>query len=372
MTRSPLMAALMVMPLVLLVVAGGVVPLGLLLSRAVLEREVAPALPRTAGALQRWDGTGLPDDAAFETLAADLAALRAAGAPGTAALARAAARLVADLPVLEGVLPGTAERVAETRTGRAVSVLVADPAWGEAETWAALRQAGAPASAFHPLAALGLRRTAAGGLEDSAQGPHARAILARGVGGAALATLACLVIAWPLARWIAEAPPGRAAPRAALAALPLLAGEAARAAGWSVLTEGGTAVALAALALGLVPLMALPVALALRRAGPDLPRAAAALGVPPGMVLRRVRLPLARRGIAAGAALVFAQALGALAVPAVLLPGRPLASTVLAAAAGAGEWGEAGALAAWLLVPALVAAGLLLGPLLRPRRGVAA
>ena len=360
------------MPLLLLVLVGAVVPVGLLVSQAFLEREVAPALPRTAAALRHWDGTGLPDDAAFETLAADLAALRAAGALGTAALARAAARLAADIPALEGVLPGTAEGVAETRAGRGVSVLVADPAWGEAETWAALRQAGGTASAFHPLAALGLRRTAAGGLEDSAQGPQARAILARGVGGAALATLACLVIAWPFARWIAEAPPARAALISAAAALPLLAGEAARAAGWSVLLEAGPVAALAALILGLVPLMALPVALALRRAGPDLPRAAAALGVPPLMVLWRVRLPLARRGIAAGSALVFAQALGALAVPATLMPEQPLASTALAGAARAGEWGEAGALAAWLLVPALLAAGLLLWPLLRARREVAA
>jgi ABC-type spermidine/putrescine transport system permease subunit I len=118
--------------------------------------------------------------------------------------------------------------------------------------------------------------------------------------------------------------------------------------------------------LGLLPLMALPVALSLRHAGPRLPRAAAALGLPPWQVFRRIRLPLARRGLAAGCILVFTQALGTFVAAELLAPGSPLAAGILAAAARAGEWGAAGALAACLLLPALVAAALLL-PIARRR-----
>ncbi|HEY8610914.1 MAG TPA: ABC transporter permease subunit [Roseomonas sp.] len=360
MRPGPLRSALLTTPLVLLVLAGAVAPLGALLWRSVAETEVAPALPRTMRVLRHWDGKGLPDDMAFEALAADLAALRQAGPPGAGATARAANRLAADVPSLGEVLPRTAERAAGTHTTRATSVLVADPAWGNAESWAALRRAGTPISGFHLLAAVGLRQTAGGGLEDSPEGPHARGLLARGIGAAVLATLACIVLAWPLARWIAEASPRRAALLAALALLPLLAGETARVAGWSVLLEVGPEAALATLFLGLLPLMALPVAFCLRRAGPRLPRAAAALGVPPGQVFRRIRLPLARRGIAVGCALVFTQALGAFIGPGLLDSAVPWAAGALAAAAQAGEWGKAGAMSAWLLLPALLAVAFLL------------
>ena len=364
-------AALLVAPLVLLVLAGGVAPVGALLWRAVEEREVAPALPRTLRELGRWDGQDLPEDMAFEALAADLAALRATGPAGAEAMARAAGRLAGDVPKLREVLPGTAERAGETRTLRSVAVLVADPAWGEAESWAALRRAGGAVSGFQLLAALGLRETAAGGLEDSRQGPHARAVLARGIGGAVLAVAGCFLLAWPLARRIAEATPGRAWLLAGATLLPLLAGEAARALGWSGLVQAGWAekglgAALMALILGGLPLMALPVALALRRAGPGLPRAAAALGVPPWVVFRRIRLPLARRGIAAGSALVLAQAMGAFVAPGLLAPEARGAAAALAAAARAGDWGAAGALAFWLLLPALLAAWLLLRTGRRP------
>jgi putative spermidine/putrescine transport system permease protein len=359
-------AALLATPLVLLVLAGAVAPVGQLLWRSVAETEVAPALPRTLRVLRQWDGQGLPDDMAFETLAADLAALRAAGPAGADAMDRAARRLAADRPALGEALPATAEGAAGTRTTRATAVLVADPAWGETENWAALRRAGGSASGFHLLAAIGLRQTAEGGFEDSTRGPHARAALSRGLGMAVLATLACLILAWPLARWIAEASPRRATLLSVVALLPLLAGEAARGVGWSPLLEAGPLAAFVATTLGLLPLMALPVALSLRHAGPRLPRAAAALGLPPWQVFRRIRLPLARRGLAAGCILVFTEALGTFVAAELLAPGSSLAAGALAASARAGEWGAAGALAACLLLPALVATALLL-PIARRR-----
>jgi putative spermidine/putrescine transport system permease protein len=358
--RHPLAAALLAAPLILLVLAGAVIPVGALLWRSAVETDVASALPRTMRVLRQWDGQGLPNDMAFETLAADLAALRTAGPPGAAALARAAKRLGADVPALQEALPTTAERAAATRTTRATAILVADPIWGEPESWAALRRAGASVSGVHLLSALGLRHTAEGGLENNVEGPNARAMLARSLGFAAVAMLACLFLAWPLARWIAEAPPRRAAFLAVLLLLPLLAGEAARAAGWSVLLEAGPEAALLALILGLLPLMVLPIAFSLRRAGPRLPRAAAAFGLPPRRIFWRVRLPLARRGIAAGCALVFAQALGSLIEPAALAPDAPFVAGALAAAAQAGDWGMAGALAASLLLPALAVIAVLL------------
>jgi len=354
-----LKGALLAMPLVLLVLAGAVAPLGLLLWRSVEETEVAPALPRTQRALRLWDGKGLPDDLAFASLAADLAALRAGGEPGEAAIERAARRLAMDRPELAEVLPGTARRAAETIASPATSVLVADPAWGEAGNWAALQRASA-SSSFHLLDAIGLRRMPAGGFEDARQGPEARERLGRGFAAAVLAMLASLVLAWPLARWIAEASPRRVAILASATFLPLLAGEAARAMGWLSLLGTGPVVAFIVLTLGLPPLMVLPVALSLRQAGSRLPRAAATLGLSPWQVFRRIQLRQARRGIALCCALVFTQTLGSFVAADLLAPEMPVAASALAAAARSGEWGTAGALAVFLLLPALLVAGLLL------------
>jgi putative spermidine/putrescine transport system permease protein len=349
--------------------------LGTLLWQAVAETEVATALPRTLRALRDWDGMGLPGDPAFESLAADLDAVRLNGAAGMDALARAATRLGADIPALRDILPGTAERIGQTGVTRATAILVADPAWAEAENWAAIRRAAGPASDLHLLATLGLRRDAAGAVADTPQGPSARALLIRSFGTAILATLACLVLAWPLAWLIAAAAPRRAALLAAMVVLPLLAGPAARAAGWWALLgpEGPLAgaaplAALPVLVQGLLPLMVLPLVFALRRLDPRLPRAAASLGLPPHRVFLRVVLPLTRWGVAAGCALVFVQALGELVVPQ-LLGGEESALTGTVAAAGrAGAWGSAAALS----VPLLAASGLAAALALRftRRRGL--
>jgi spermidine/putrescine transport system permease protein len=81
-----------------------------------------------------------------------------------------------------------------------------------------------------------------------------------------------------------------------------------------------------AVLLGLVysflPFFILPVYATLERMDPSLVEAAADLGATPGAALRRIVLPLARPGIAAGCVLVFVPCLGAYLTPDLLGGGK--------------------------------------------------
>src|SRR4051812_29772918 len=65
-------AIVLVLPLLLFVVVTFVVPIGLMLLRAIENPEVVATLPRTLPVLESWDGEGLPPEAAYAALAADL------------------------------------------------------------------------------------------------------------------------------------------------------------------------------------------------------------------------------------------------------------------------------------------------------------
>lgn len=72
-SRTNLLAAALVAPLLILVVASFVVPLFVTLETAVGNPEVRDTLPATTAALRAWDGRGLPDEDAYAAIAAELA-----------------------------------------------------------------------------------------------------------------------------------------------------------------------------------------------------------------------------------------------------------------------------------------------------------
>ena len=72
-TRSNTLAAALIAPLLILVVASFIVPLAVTLYTAIGNPEVRDTLPRTTAALRAWNGDGLPAEDAFSALAAELA-----------------------------------------------------------------------------------------------------------------------------------------------------------------------------------------------------------------------------------------------------------------------------------------------------------
>jgi spermidine/putrescine transport system permease protein len=187
-------------------------------------------------------------------------------------------------------------------------------------------------------------RTAYGGVAyDFAATSYLRAtesvyltILLRSIGLALLTTVACLVIGYPTAWWLARRAP--AAWRHALlvlVVLPLWTSFLVRMYAWIFLlrSEGLLGLVLGRLSLpapdilytdaavflgqvyGELPFMILPLYAAIEGLDRSLLEAAADLGASRLAVLRRVALPLTRAGILAGCLLVFIPSLGAYLAP---------------------------------------------------------
>ncbi|MBS5901938.1 MAG: ABC transporter permease [Acetobacteraceae bacterium] len=329
-------------PLLLFLLGVFLLPIGAFLWRAVAETDVAPALPRTLAALRDWSGRDLPGEAAFEALAADLRAARAADqAAGGGLIPRAAARLNAEIPGFRSTLPATARRLSSPEAPARETILAASPDWSKPESWAAIRRTGGPVSDLNLLAALDLRRDAAGGI--AAVPPDQavfRGVLLRTLWIALLATALSLLLGYPLAYLIATAPPRLALWMLGAVTLPLWISDVPRIAAWIVLLQrDGVAntlltatgllrepasflftrgtVLLATVNL-LLPYAVLPIYASLRALDWRLPRAGLSLGASPWRVFRRVTLPLSMPGVGAGALLVFIQALGFYVTPALL------------------------------------------------------
>ena len=219
-----------------------------------------------------------------------------------------------------------------------------------------------------------------------ADGFYLRAAL-RSLAFAAAASLACLLIGYPMALAIARAPAGRRSLLLMLVMLPFWTGFLLRITAWIGLLrdEGWINAALGALGLPAVrllytdlavvlgvtyaylPFMVLPVFARLSRRDPALEEAAADLGASPWRSFLHVTLPLSLPGIWAGLALVFIPAVGEYVIPELL--GGPGAQTI-----GRALWNEFFANRDWPMA-ATVATALLAGllvPMVLLRRRAAA
>ena len=188
------------------------------------------------------------------------------------------------------------------------------------------------------------RRTSFGGIAHALQaGNYVRAleplylvIFGRSIWLALSTTLLTLLVAYPVAYWIAlVAPPPKRGLLLALIVLPFWTSFLVRMYAWVFLlrSEGPLNLLLQGLGLprlellytpfavligqvyGELPFMVLPLYVALERLDPSLLEAAADLGASPARSLLRVTLPLTAPGIVAGCVLVFIPSLGAYLAP---------------------------------------------------------
>lgn len=370
------LAAALLAPLSALILVAFVLPLSLLLWRAIDNAELAEALPATAPLIREWDGAGLPPVSVQRAFAAELAA--ASGGDGFGRLTR---RANFELSGMRGLLLRTA------RAG-AVPLAEVDPLWATPEPWLVLRQLSAPVSASYLLRAIDLS-LAPDGRVVRAEDPVFLAILLRTMGISALVAALCVGLGWPLAFFIARLPPARARLWLAMAMVPFWTSVLVRTAAWFVLLarEGPVNAALLALGLTEAPVqliftrfavvtamvhMMLPFAVlanhaALSRSDPWLARAAASLGAAPLRRIWSVHLPASLPGVAAGFVTVFAVSAGFYVTPA--LVGGPsdqmMASAISFYVNQTVNFGMAAALA--LLLLALVGVSLALLWRLVPR-----
>lgn len=213
-------------------------------------------------------------------------------------------------------------------------------------------------------------------------------ILWRSLRLALLTTAACLVLGFPVA-WVLRGMKGRARDLALLAVvLPSWTNLLVKNYAWMVILrrEGPVNALLVrsglvaeplsllfnegAVLVGLVhtflPFMVLPLYAALEGLDPRVLEAARDLGAGPFQRMRRVVLPLAAPGIAAGAILVFVPALGAFVTPDLLggARGMMIGNLIQNQVLQARDWPFGAALSVWLMAVSLV----LIVPLVRGSR----
>lgn len=365
----------LVAPLFVFLLLTFFVPIALFLWQSVSDPLVRRALPNTVAALAGWTGTGIPNEAAFSALAADL---RARGQGEV--LAKAAARLNSDIPGMRSLMFKTTDALAKLPAGNDKDVLIGiDRRWDSVETWGAIAAAAGPLTDMNLLAVVDLERSAGGDLERT---PANHAIfvqvLLRTLGMALAVALICLVLGFPLAYLLANSSASVSNSLMFFVLLPLWTSILVRTLSWSVLLqrEGilndlmiragiinaplGLLYNRAAVYVGMVHILLPFMVLALYSVMKSVPagymRAASSLGAPPATVFRRVYLPLVRPGITSGSLLVFIQALGVYVTPALLGgPNDQGVATLIAFYVNKTiNWGLAAALSLLLLVSTIV------------------
>ena len=361
----------MIAPLFVFLLVSFIGPIGALLSKSVVDTDLAPILPRVCAAIGRWDGHDVPDEATFAALIEDI---RAASAAGT--LARAATRLNYDVSGYRTLLFGTARHLPATLETSARDTLRGiDEKWGEGETWGAIARASGPTTSIFLLAALDLRREPTGAIVSA---PKDEVIfvrlLERTFTIAAGVTLLCLVLGYPLAYALAQAPARFANILLVFVLLPFWTSLLVRTSAWIVMLQREGVVNSALAQLGLIdaplplmfnrfavfvamthvllPFVVLPLYAVMKTIPAVHTRAALSLGATPAVAFWRVYAPQTLPGVGAGVLMVFIQALGYYITPA--LVGGPddqmLSYFVSFYASKTINWGMAAALSLVLLV----------------------
>jgi putative spermidine/putrescine transport system permease protein len=335
--KVKLRAIALTLPLLLFLLLTFVGPIGALLTKSVVDTDVRRIFPHVTAALQDWNGQSLPPDPAWIALAEDI---RAARAEGT--LASAATRLNYDVTGYRSLLFSTGRRLPDKIEGSARDTfLEIDPKWGEVETWGAIKRASGPVTDFFLLAAVDLKRDAAGHIVQEREDEVVfRMILGRTLWIAAMVTLVCLLLGYPTAWFLSQQSGRKAAILLFLVLLPFWTSLLVRTVAWVVLLQREGVVNSTLLRAGLIdeplkmifnrfavyvamvhvllPFMILPLFSVMKAIPSSYLRAAASLGAPPFVAWMRVYLPQTLPGIGAGCLMVFIQALGFYVTPALV------------------------------------------------------
>ena len=369
------------LPLLVFLALTFLVPIVVLLKRAVENPEVANALPRTAAALQGWNREGLPPADAFAALTRDLATL-----PDSADAGALARRLNSEMPGARSLVMSTYKALPLPQTTPTsapaeiqAALLALDPRWGEAPYWQAIAKNVSRWTPDYLLTSVDLRRDAKGAIErvDPEQRAFGR-ILVRTFQISLVVTLWCLLLAYPLAYWLTTLTVRQANVLMILVLVPFWTSILVRVAAWIVLLQSEglvnhalqglhlinqpltllfnrTGVVIAMVHI-LLPFMILPLYSVMQSVPPTYLRAAVSLGSPPLAAFFRVYVPQTYAGIGAGALLVFILSIGYYVTPALLGgPDDQMLSYYIAQYTNVNvNWGMACALGALLLGATLV------------------
>ncbi|SHH43294.1 putative spermidine/putrescine transport system permease protein [Pollutimonas bauzanensis] len=332
----------LISPLAIFLLAIFIIPISMLLHRAVDNPEVIQQLPRTLTALENWRGESTPGADCYAALMEDL--LQAKDRSGTGSLAR---RLNYEIAGYRSLIFKTIRHLpfdtdhalgSNEIKGRMLDI---DKRWGEPEYWQAIANNKSSYSSYYLLASLDLKKEPDGSI---ARVPPATSafleIFRRTFAISAIVTLLTLALGFPLAYWIASLPKRKANLVMIFILIPFWTSILVRIAAWIVLLQRQGLVNKTLMGLGatdtpvellfnrtgvyiamthiLLPFMILPLYSVMQSVPSTYQRAAVSLGSHPFSAFWRVYVPQTYPGIGAGTLLVFIIAVGYYITPALL------------------------------------------------------
>lgn len=338
--RKRAFAISLTLPLLLFLLLTFLVPIGALLIRAVENPEVANTLGRTAQALEYWNRTTVPPDAAYAALVEDLSGIKEQADAG--ALAR---RLNSEVSGARSLIMTTYRALPlekdMTPTQIREKLLALDARWGDLSYWQAIAKNGSRWTPDYLLASLDLKRDVQGNITQvDADTAAFGKILVRTFKISAIVTLCCLLLGYPLAYWLSTLSARKANMLMILVLVPFWTSILVRVAAWIVLLQSNGLVNRSLMGLGLtdepfpllfnrlgviiamvhilLPFMILPLYSVMKSVPSTYLRAAVSLGSSPLAAFFRVYVPQTYPGVGAGGLLVFILSIGYYVTPALL------------------------------------------------------
>lgn len=364
-------ALALTLPALLFLIAALIAPLLFFMSRAADNADLTDHLPRTSAAMAGWDGTALPSETLQQSLVDELSGL--AGTPALAILAR---RLNYQEAGYRSLIQKTANGLRAGGTGTAAERLTAiDARWAEPQIWQTLRQESGRWTSFFMLAAVDLRKDAAGAITSvAAERAIYQRVFARTFIASLSVTLICLVLGYATAFALLRLSTGLGRAALLVILISLWTSLLVRTLAWIIILQKNGVLNSALMGAGildepvqfirtwfavilamvhlLLPLMILPILAVMRGIPPSYMRAAQSLGAAPIRAFWSVYLPLTYPGIGAGVVLVATTSLGFFITPELLGgPEHQMISYFVAFFTNMSvNWGLASALGVWLFV----------------------
>ncbi|UWQ21943.1 ABC transporter permease [Jannaschia sp. W003] len=365
-------AFLFVVPLLVFIAFAFVAPIGTMLFRSVYNPTTAALVPETLEALRDWDGEGTPDAEAMRRFAVDMK--RMAGDRTSGQLAEEVNRL---LPGTSSVVKSTARALrrvddAELAANGDALLVEASERWAEPGIWRALRRSGRTYTEGYYLTALDLEMTREGDIQQRDTQIYLK-LYGKTLWMAFVITVLTIVLGYPLAFYMAGAPPKVANILMVFVLLPFWTSLLVRTTAWIALLQTNGVVNSTLMALGvtnaplemlytqfstiiamthiLLPFMVLPLYSVMRGIDPSYMRAAMSMGSPPIPAFLRIYLPMSLPGLSAGALLVFIISVGYYITPALVggTDGQMISNIIAFHMQQSNNWELAAALGSLLL-----------------------
>ncbi len=368
----------LVVPLLVFLFFAFLAPIASMLYRSVYDPTVAELVPNTLAALKTWNGEGTPSPEVLTTLAIELKSLQTERKAG-----RLADALNRRLPGTASVVKASARRISrisddELQTDGGKQLLDINDKWASTELWQTLRAAGRVYTIDNYLTALDLEQTPDGEIQARSSARIYVPLYIKTLRVALTITLLCILLGYPVAYLLANAPSRTANLLIILVLLPFWTSVLVRATAWIALLQASGVVNSVLLSLGitneplellytefatvitmthiLLPFMILPLYSVMKGIDPSYMRAALSLGARPLSAFFRVYLPMSVPGLSAGALIVFIIAVGYYIIPALVggPAGQMISNLIAFHMQRSNNWELAAALGTILLVVILV------------------